>query len=273
MVPDAPLVVAVAQLSSGQDPRANLAQVAAMASEAKQRGAQYLQLPETWLAMSVPLEQQLVWVADARQRLSLLAQQFGLYVHAGTLALADSPDHRPYASSLLFAPNGQEIGRYNKLHLFDAQVGDAVGHYQESASYHPGEQPSLWSLLGWQIGAGICYDLRFPELARHYRAEGAQVLTYPSAFTFRTGQDHWQPLLQARAIENGCFVLAANQCGWHDAHRQTWGHSLILDPWGQVLAVAGDRPELLVASLCPRRLREVRAQLPSWQHRRLPLSS
>ncbi len=268
----ATLNIALAQLCASPDMDANLAAVESIIRQAKTQGADYLQLPESWLAMGLPVAEQLVRVPEALALVQRIAKELQLYVHAGTLPMADSRDHRPYASSLLVDPQGQLVGRYDKIHLFDALVGDRLGRYQESDSYHPGQLDQglqSWSINDWCFAPAVCYDLRFPELARAYRALGAQVLCYPSAFTYRTGEAHWLALLQARAIENGCFVIAANQTGWHDQQRRTWGHSVVLDPWGRVLAMADEQPQLVLAQLQALVLEEVREQIPSWQHRRL----
>jgi len=166
-------------------------------------------------------------------------------------------------------PEGDEVARYQKIHLFDANVPDG-NTYRESDSVAPGHQPQIYrsDRLG-TLGLSVCYDVRFPELYRGLVDQGAEILLVPAAFTAYTGRDHWQVLLQARAIENTCYVIAPAQVGIHYERRQCHGHALILDPWGAILADAGDQPGVALAEINPDRLHKVRRQMPSIQNRRL----
>ena len=158
---------------------------------------------------------------------------------------------------------------YNKIHLFDADVEDATGRYRETDDYQPGGETKVVDISEATLGLSICYDLRFPELYRKLLMAGANILCVPSAFTRVTGVSHWQPLLQARAIENQCFVLAANQTGRHCAKRETYGHSMVISPWGEILAMVGIQPELVIAELDLNQPGKVRRQVPCQQHIKL----
>jgi predicted amidohydrolase len=174
-----------------------------------------------------------------------------------------------FNTALLVGSSGQILGRYQKLHLFDVDLPDG-NTYRESDTVDPGEKLVLVNAGGLgKIGLSVCYDLRFPELYRQLSQQGAEVLVVPSAFTAYTGKDHWRPLLRARAIENTCYVIAPAQVGEHYARRQSYGHAMILDPWGNILADAGDGEGMALASINPERLAQVRKQLPVLGHRKL----
>jgi predicted amidohydrolase len=168
---------------------------------------------------------------------------------------------------VVFAPDGARAAVYRKIHLFDVMLGP-TDTYKESASVEAGERAVLVETPLAKIGLSVCYDLRFPELYRTLMRAGAELLTVPAAFAVPTGRDHWEVLLRARAIENQCYVLAAGQVGQNTAKRQTFGRSMIVDPWGTVLATAPDRPGVIVAELDLDRLREVRTKLPCLTHQR-----
>jgi predicted amidohydrolase len=173
-----------------------------------------------------------------------------------------------YNTALLVAPNGQELARYEKVHLFDVNLPDG-NTYRESETVVAGSRvPPIYPSkeLG-NIGLSVCYDVRFPELYRQMAQLGAEVLFVPAAFTAHTGKDHWQVLLQARAIENTCYVIAPAQTGRHNALRQSHGHAMVIDPWGVILADAGEMPGVAIAEIVPARLEQVRRQMPSLQHR------
>ena len=176
---------------------------------------------------------------------------------------------RCFNTSVLFGPGGEVLATYRKIHLFDVDIPEV--RFAESATCRPGERPVVVDTPLGRLGLSICYDLRFPELYRGLRGEGAEVLLVPSAFTLATGKDHWLPLLQARAIENQCYLIAPAQHGRHDdgGLRESWGHAAILDPWGQPVAVASDGPGLALAEIDLERVAQVRRQMPVWEHRRL----
>ncbi|MDQ6986792.1 MAG: nitrilase-related carbon-nitrogen hydrolase, partial [Mariprofundaceae bacterium] len=160
----------------------------------------------------------------------------------------------------VFAPDGSRIGGYDKMHLFDVDVDGES--YRESDVFRAGKEPASFKAEDWLVGLSICYDVRFPELYRHYSASGCNMLTVPSAFTVPTGRAHWQTLLRARAIENQCYVLAAGQCGMHPGGRRTWGHSMIIDPWGEVMAQSQEREGVIAADLSKELLHSIRNQFP-----------
>jgi nitrilase len=209
---------------------------------------------------------------------AFLAQQANtlkLWIVGGSLPLALRPDgsviaDRVRASCLVFNDLGDEVARYDKIHLFDAQVDDAHGQYCESDTFEAGNQVVTVETPAGRLGLAVCYDLRFPELFRALRDKGADWVCLPSAFTWKTGNAHWHALIRARAIENQLYVVAAGQGGHNNSQRRTYGHSLICDPWGSVLAeVNEDGPGLAVAALDKHRLDQLRQQMPVWSHRRL----
>lgn len=271
--------VAVLQMTSGDDVAANLASARQLIEAARAQGASLAVLPENFAFMGRHERDKLA-LAEApgegplQAFLSEAARQSGLWLVGGTLPLRAPGDAaRVLAASLVVAPDGGLRARYDKIHLFDVDVGGGERAYRESASIAPGRLAEV--CVDTELGRGglsVCYDLRFPELYRRLASAGAQWLTVPSAFTARTGEAHWLPLLQARAIENQCYVLAANQCGLHpspaDAPRRTWGHSVIIGPWGEVLAQCTDVPGVAVAELDLAAQHALRQRFPVLAHRR-----
>ncbi|USD37262.1 MULTISPECIES: carbon-nitrogen hydrolase family protein [Ferrimonas] len=221
--------------------------------------------PGQWQALAEPLGQ-----GAMQQALSLLASEFGCILVAGTIPIR-AEDGRAYAASLVFDEQGRRIGHYNKIHLFDVDVDDATGRYRESDTTCPGDHIEVIDTAAGRIGVAVCYDLRFPELFRALASAGADVVVVPSAFTQKTGAAHWRTLLQARALENQCYVVAANQAGTHGRGRQTWGHSMVVDPWGRVLDELAQQPGLATARLDQQRITEIRRAMPVLNHIRLPL--
>jgi predicted amidohydrolase len=187
-----------------------------------------------------------------------------IHLHIGSLAVLATPE-RAANRSFLIGPDGQVIASYDKIHMFDIDLGNGES-YRESANYQPGETAVIADLPWGRIGLTICYDVRFPALYRALAESGASFLTVPSAFTRKTGEAHWHTLLRARAIENGCFVFAAAQGGLHENQRETYGHSLIIDPWGVVLAEAGTEPGVVMARIDPAKVESARRSVPSLQH-------
>ena len=277
--------VAAIQMCSGASVSANLDRAGELVREAADGGAQLVLLPEyfahlaeggsasiaeTFARADADTERQPIQAALQRW-----ARDYGVWVVGGAVPLSERPDGsavpggRIRSASLVYDDRGVLQARYDKVHLFDVQVNDSAGSYKESAAIEPGESPQLSTTPWAELGLSICFDLRFPELYRQLAAAGAELLLVPSAFTYVTGEAHWLTLLRARAIENGCFILAANQCGQHTPKRRTWGHSVILDPWGEVLAEAGHAEGVLLADLCGQRLDEVRGQMPLLTMRKL----
>jgi nitrilase len=198
------------------------------------------------------------------------AARHHLWLVGGTLPLQGRDAERTRASCLVYDDQGRRVARYDKLHLFDVQVVDSGERYQESASIEPGDQAAVVDTPFGRLGLAVCYDLRFPELFRALLAQGMELLALPAAFTAATGKAHWETLLRARAIENLCYGIAAAQGGRHSNGRETYGDSLIVDPWGVVLARLATGPGVVLADLDRDRLRHIRQQFPALQHR-LPL--
>lgn len=271
--------VAAIQCSAGADWRSNIAQLEALLDQVQLIVPDLLVLPENVFCQGgdyrALAEQHSVELHDW---LSASARRLGVWLVAGSVPLAQRPNGEPVpaprvrAAQLLFSPQGEQVARYDKLHLFDVDVGDAHGRYHESAQFEAGESVVLADIGGLKTGMMICYDLRFPLLAQRLRQRGAELLIYPSAFTETTGRAHWELLLRARAVENGCYVLGVNQCGWHSATRQSHGHSMLIDPWGQVVSSLADASGVLVAQLNLDEMHEIRRRLPVHEHQRLAVS-
>jgi len=265
--------VAALQLSSTPDIEANLGRTEALMAEAVSRGARLVALPEHFAcygsaaetaAAAQPLEGPLV--VHFRE----LAGKLGVFVLMGSFPERVPGKARPYNTSLLLGPRGQILAAYRKIHLFDVDLPGAPGH-RESEWTHPGDEVVTAPLPGLPFTAGlaICYDLRFPELFRAQVKAGANLFLLPAAFTATTGRDHWEVLLRARAIENQAYVVAPAQYGQHVPGRRSYGRSLIIDPWGLVLAQAPDGEGVILARLDYDRLQRRRRELPCLRHRRL----
>jgi nitrilase len=266
--------VAAIQMVSGQCVNANLHAAERALAEAADQGAELALLPEYFCLLGRSDRDKLAVAEQPGQgpiqdSLSRLAQKHGLWIVGGTLPLATANPEQVRNSSLVFNPAGEQVARYDKIHLFDVDIPDGTT-YRESATVRPGQElPPVVDVPGLcRVGLSICYDVRFPELYRHLAGTGVDVLMVPAAFTAFTGKDHWQVLLQARAIENTAYVVAPAQTGLHYGRRQSHGHALVIDPWGTVLADAGVSVGLAVAPVDPGHAQRVRAQMPSLQHRR-----
>jgi predicted amidohydrolase len=262
---------AMIQMRSGMTASANIDMAARLIGEAKSAGADYVQTPEMTNIMEVKRERLFAAIADEEHDASLatlreLARKLGITVHVGSLAIKVGPD-RAANRSFLIDGKGDIVARYDKIHMFDVDLGNGES-YRESNSYRPGESAVLSDLPWGRLGLTVCYDLRFPALYRALAEAGATMLAIPSAFTKQTGEAHWHVLNRARAIENGCFVFAAAQGGKHENGRETFGHSLIVDPWGQVLAEGGTEPGVVMAEIDPAAVATARARIPSLQHGR-----
>jgi predicted amidohydrolase len=264
-------LVAAAQMTSGPHKEANLDAATRLVRQAASLGARLVGLPENFSWMGP--EEARAEAAESLEgptlcHLAQLARELGLSVLAGSVLEGGAPGGRLYNTSVLFGPQGQRLAVYRKIHLFDVEVGDGQT-YRESAAVAPGSEVVAADTPVGRVGLSVCYDLRFPELYRRLSAEGAEVLTVPSAFTLMTGKDHWEVLLRARAIENLAWVLAPAQGGRHPSGRQTWGHAMVVDPWGLVVARASEGPGLAVAPLDPALQQRLRRALPALEHRRL----
>ena len=275
--------VAAVQMRSGIDRDRNLADAERLIAEAAGRGAELILLPENFPLMGQREEDKLL-IAEAdgtgpiQQMLSAAARRHGVWLAAGTYP-ARNPDRqaqnspaRVRARLALYQPDGTQATVYDKLHLFDVQLPSGQESYFESRGIEPGEQIVTAPVGAAVLGFSICYDLRFPELYRQLVARGANVLLVPAAFTATTGAAHWHTLLRARAIENQCFVVAANQGGRHENGRATYGHSVIYDPWGDCLAEAGEEETVIVAELDFQRLHDLRQRFPVLRHQRIAVT-
>lgn len=262
---------AMIQMRSGLKPGANIDDAARMIGEAKSAGADYVLTPEMTNILAAKREQIFAAVVEEEVDASLatlreIARKLGIYIHIGSLAIKISPD-RAANRSFLVDPKGDIAARYDKIHMFDVDLADGES-YRESRNYRPGELAVLADLPWGRLGLTVCYDLRFPALYRALAEAGATMLAIPSAFTKQTGEAHWHVLIRTRAIENGCFVFAAAQGGKHENGRETFGHSLIVDPWGRILAEGGIVPGVVMAEIDPAEVVNARARIPSLQHGR-----
>jgi predicted amidohydrolase len=283
---------AVVQMVSTASVDANLKAAGRLIDEAAHAGASLVLLPENFVVLDGgPLSQFSEIEGDVQAPiqgfLADTARQHGIYLVGGTMPVKSRPlqiisaagaavsapeligDGRVRPASLVYDPQGKLIARYDKMHLFDVEVDDPQARYMESRSFEPGDNVVCVPTPLGRVGLSICYDLRFPELYRRLLEQGAELLTVPSAFTRVTGEAHWEVLLRARAIENQCYVLAANQGGAHNATRETFGHSMIVDPWGRVLARVEKGEGVAVASIDLESLHELRRKMPVQAHRRM----
>jgi deaminated glutathione amidase len=264
--------VAALQMNSGTRPDANLDALERLAHEAAEQGATYALSPEVTVAFAEnregldsvarPFENN-PDIARCRQ----IARDTRLTLHLGSLAVALS-DGRYANRSVLFSPEGEIAATYDKIHLFDATL-PGLKQYRESETYAGGQHAVVADGAGVKLGLSICYDVRFPALYRTLAEAGAEVIAVPAAFTVPTGEAHWETLLRARAIETGCYIIAAAQAGRHENGRATWGHSMIVDPWGKILGQLGGEGEgVLIADIDPAAVAEARGRVPALHNAR-----
>jgi predicted amidohydrolase len=263
--------VGLVQMRSGLAPAANLDAAVKLIGEAKAQGADYVLTPEMTNIMDLKRERLFASIVAEEEDLTLarlreLARKLGIHLHIGSLALKISPD-RAVNRSFVIDPRGEILARYDKIHMFDVDLGGGES-YRESRNFRPGESGVVTDLPWGRLGLTICYDLRFPALYRALADAGASFLSIPAAFTRQTGEAHWHILVRARAIENGSFVFAAAQGGRHENGRDTFGHSLVVDPWGRILAEGGTEPGVVLASIDIAEVAAARAKIPSLQHGR-----
>jgi deaminated glutathione amidase len=263
-------LAAAIQMTSVPDVQKNLAQAEEFIDLATRQGAELVGLPENFAFMGEESDK-LAQAQNISQHtetfLTTMAQRYQVAILGGGFPVP-TDSAKVYNTAVLIDSSGHELSRYRKVHLFDVDVPDG-NTYRESNTVMAGnELPDICSTekLG-NIGLSVCYDVRFPELYRYLSRKGADVLFVPAAFTAFTGKDHWQVLLQARAIENTCYIIAPAQTGINYARRQTHGHAMIIDPWGAILADAGEQPGIAIAEINPGRIEQVRRQMPSLQHR------
>lgn len=263
------LVVGLVQTNSQDHPQANLDEVLAGIDRAARMGAHFISLPETWsylgedegaapAAVTIP--------GDVTAALAQKARQHGIWLHAGSMLERVEDEERLANTTVVFDPAGEIVASYRKIHLFDVDIAGQPS-FRESDTITPGDRIVTFDMDGIRVGLAICYDLRFPELFRAMALAGAEVIMLPAAFTLMTGRDHWEPLIRARAIENTVFMVAAAQVGPHPPGRMCYGRSLVVDPWGVVLAQAGDIPTVITATLEMDEIARVRGQIPSLRNR------
>lgn len=264
--------VACVQLRSGRDPAANLATTEALVREAAARGADYVQTPEMTNILERSREDLFARIAPEADdptlaRLRAVAADLRIHLHVGSLAILRG-DGKVANRGYVIAPDGGILGAYDKIHMFDVDLANGES-WRESATYTPGDEAVMVDAGGMWVGMAICYDVRFPHLFRAYGHAGAHVLTAPAAFTRQTGEAHWHALQRARAIENGAFVVTAAQGGTHEDGRQTYGHSLIVDPWGAILAEADHaEPGVILADIDLAEAGAARSRIPSLRNER-----
>src|SRR5712672_4198400 len=259
------------QMRSGLSPQANLDAAVRLIEEAKAGGADYVQTPEMTNIMEVKRDRLFATIAPEESDPSLaafraLARKLGIFLHVGSLAIKLLPE-KAANRSFLIDRKGDIVARYDKIHMFDVDLAGGES-YRESSNYRAGEIAAATDLPWGRLGLTVCYDLRFPALYRALADAGASFLAIPSAFTQQTGEAHWHVLMRARASENGCYVFAAAQAGKHENGRETYGHSLIVDPWGRILAESGTEPGIVMADIDMAEVSKARARVPSLQHGR-----
>jgi len=264
------------QMCSGSSLTYNLKQAEQLLQEACPRAGDLVLLPENfaqygggeqaYLSIAEPLGEGPIqaWLAEQ-------AQRYGIYLVAGSVPIQAEHVTRCYTTSLAFSPQGELLQHYHKLHLFDVDVADNVGSYRESDYFVAGQKLAYFDAGDVRIGMSICFDLRFPYLFGLLRQQGCDIVLLPAAFTALTGEAHWQALLQARAIENQYYIVAANQAGTHDNQRKTWGHSMIVDPWGRCLDEQGANLGAAKAEFNSQLIQQVRDSMPLPLHQQLQL--
>jgi deaminated glutathione amidase len=263
---------AAIQMCSGVDPIANAASMERLIRDAASQGAVYVQTPEMTGAIQKDRDALRAVLRDEKVDIVVLtaarlSRELGIYVHVGSTAIARA-DGKIANRGFLFAPDGERICTYDKIHMFDVDLDNGES-WRESSAYEPGNEARVADLGFGRLGFAICYDVRFPQLFRAEALAGAEILTVPAAFTRQTGEAHWEILLRARAIENGTFLIAAAQGGTHEDGRETFGHSMIVDPWGKVLAMAGGTgEEVLIAEIDLDQVRAARQKIPNLKNAR-----
>lgn len=260
--------VGLVQINTQENRQHNVARAVALIGQAAAQGAELVALPEcvTFLGRREHHAANAEAIdGDTAQAFAAAAKRHGIWLHGGSI-IEKTGQGKDYNTTLVFNPHGERVAIYRKIHLFDVDI--APGSYRESDTYLPGEQIVTTDINGVTLGLTICYDMRFPELYRCLALAGAKVIAVPAAFTAFTGKDHWEPLLRARAIENQCYIIAPAQWGEHPVGRQCYGRSLIINPWGTVIAQAPDGEGVVVANLDMAELDRIRKSVPSLANRR-----
>ena len=262
-------MIACLQFTSSDDVSDNLKRLEGWLEQLPTARPLLLCLPEAFACFDAPSNvQHALGLGEAHEKLhsklASLAKQFGIWLSAGTIPVSEGDKY--FAASFLFNEQGEEVARYDKIHLFDVDVADATANYRESASTHPGQNLVVVDSPFGRIGLSVCYDVRFPGLFQKLTQMGAEIILLPSAFTVPTGEAHWHTLLRARAIENQVYLVAPAMVGEHARGRKTYGHSLIVDPWGEIVAELAQQQGLLVYLPNREMVANVRAKMPLQQH-------
>ena len=266
---------AAIQMASGPNISANLNEVYRLVNGAVTQGAKLVVLPENFAFMGRQDRDMITAADDIEQPgeilnfLSRIAREFDIWILGGTIALKSTQANKVYAASLLYNHQGEIVARYNKMHLFDIDLGEKHGAYQESAIIEAGNEIVVTDTPFGKIGIAVCYDIRFPELFRRMQQQGMQILLLPAAFTQITGKAHWEIVNRSRAIENLCYVVAANQGGFHVNGRETHGNSMIINPWGKILDQLPKGSGFVMADINLGELNKTRKNFPVLKHRRL----
>lgn len=267
-------ICAAVQMASSPNVEANLIEAERWVEKAAQLGASLVVLPENFALMGMAETDKLNVAEDEGKGpiqafLSATAEKYQVWIVGGTIPLRGNTEGRVRAACLIFDDTGDRAGRYDKIHLFDVDVPGTGEQYRESSTIEPGDRALVLDTPFGRLGVAICYDLRFPELFRQMADKGMEVLATPSAFTARTGAAHWDLLTRARAVENQCYVIASDQGGFHVNGRETYGHSMIVDPWGKIVSIQPTGAGVVTAAIDLDQLAKVRASFPALKHRRL----
>jgi predicted amidohydrolase len=267
------LRAACIQVNASNDMDRNIQTAATFACDARAAGAELVVMPENvsmmeWGRANILAKAQPEDGHKALAAFKELARETGLWLHTGSLSVLLEGGEKVANRSYMLSPDGQVVAQYDKIHMFDVDLGEGEV-YRESATFQPGREAVIAQTPWAPVGMTICYDLRFAQLYRSLAQSGARILTVPAAFTRVTGKAHWHVLLRARAIETGCFVLAPAQCGEHAGGRQTYGHALIVSPWGAILADAGEQPGYIMATLNLDEVADARRKVPALEHDRV----
>lgn len=270
--------VAAIQMCSSADWQTNCRVAEQALAQAAEQGASIAVLPENFAAYGVDYRAFAQHSEEAvLDWLGAQATKTGLYLIGGSVPSITRPNGEPVPAprvrtrTHVVSPLGETVAMYDKLHLFDAEIDDKQGRYCESAVFEPGDESVVVACGELNVGLAICYDLRFPLLARRLADAGAQLLVYPSAFTALTGKAHWELLLRATAVQTGCYILGANQCGQHSERRESYGHSMLINPWGEIVSTLDDKPGVLLAEVDASQQQRIRQRIPVHEHQRFQL--
>jgi len=267
--------IAAIQMASGPNVSANLSEAGRLIKDAVKQGAELVVLPENFAHMGIHDQDILKVAEDANEPgeiqnfLSRTAKDSNIWLLGGTVPLKCGLEDKVTSAAILYNDQGEEVARYDKIHLFDVDLAEACGAYKESAIIQAGDEPVVVETPFGKLGIAICYDIRFPELFRRLEKQGMEILLLPSAFTSITGKAHWEVLNRARAIENLCFVVSSAQGGYHVNGRETHGDSMIVDPWGQIMDHLPRGSGFVIADIDLKHLQETRQNFPVLEHRRL----